>query len=141
MRHPWISPIAISPIELFGQEVAKIVDEVTDVSRPSDGNRRTRKTLDLEHLALASPKAQTLKVADVLDNAVSINYFDDRFSKVFDEEARAIINRLRAADKELRFLATSYFRSRLKDRRRIIELSGCGRQIDWMKFRDEVLLG
>ena len=34
----------------FGPRVAKVVMELTDVSKPSDGNRAARKAIDLEHL-------------------------------------------------------------------------------------------
>lgn len=39
----------------FGDRVAQLVSEVTDVSMPHHGNRATRKQLDLDHLAKASP--------------------------------------------------------------------------------------
>ena len=55
----------------FGRSIAILVDEVTDVSKLSDGNRAYRKNLDLEHLAKASDRAKTIKLADLIDNSAS----------------------------------------------------------------------
>ncbi|RXM22001.1 bifunctional (p)ppGpp synthetase/guanosine-3',5'-bis(diphosphate) 3'-pyrophosphohydrolase, partial [Citrobacter sp. AAK_AS5] len=52
----------------FGPRVAELVGELTDVSRPSDGNRATRKSIDRAHLAGASARGKTVKLADLLDN-------------------------------------------------------------------------
>ena len=56
----------------FGPAVAALVEQLTDVSRPEDGNRAVRKALDREHLAKASPEAKTIKLADLIDNTRSI---------------------------------------------------------------------
>lgn len=42
----------------FGDAVAQRVGELTDLSRPGDGNRAARKAIDRRHLAGASPAAQ-----------------------------------------------------------------------------------
>ena len=47
--------------------MAYLVDCLTDVSKPSDGNRAVRKEIDRQHLAKASPKAKTIKLADLID--------------------------------------------------------------------------
>lgn len=52
----------------FGTKVTSLVLEVTDVSKPSDGNRAARKHLDLLHLAKSSPEGATIKLADLIDN-------------------------------------------------------------------------
>ena len=44
----------------FGASVAALVRDLTDVSRPSDGNRAARKEIDRRHMALASPRAKTM---------------------------------------------------------------------------------
>lgn len=38
----------------------RLVEMLTDVSRPEDGNRAARKARDRDHLAMASPDAQTI---------------------------------------------------------------------------------
>src|SRR5262245_5507236 len=47
-------------------EVARLVLEVTDVSKPTDGTRAVRKRLDRDHLATASPEGQSIKLADLI---------------------------------------------------------------------------
>jgi (p)ppGpp synthase/HD superfamily hydrolase len=37
----------------FGEGIAELVEALTDISRPEDGNRRKRKAIDREHLAHA----------------------------------------------------------------------------------------
>lgn len=75
----------------FGRRVAKLVEEVTDVSRPCDGNRAKRKALDRDHLASASPEGQTIKLADLLSNTSSIMAHDRDFAKVYIPEKRALL--------------------------------------------------
>ena len=75
----------------FGQRVADLVEMVTDVSRPEDGNRRVRKEIDLEHLIRACSEAQTIKLADLIDNTKSIVAFDPQFAKVYLEEKRRLL--------------------------------------------------
>jgi (p)ppGpp synthase/HD superfamily hydrolase len=56
----------------FGEEVAHLVSELTDASRPSDGNRAVRKAIDRQHLSRASTRAKTVKLADLIDNCRDI---------------------------------------------------------------------
>ena len=56
----------------FGVAVAELVEELTDVSRPGDGNRAVRKAIDRRHLAQASARAKTVKLADLIDNCKDI---------------------------------------------------------------------
>src|SRR5215213_10166794 len=48
--------------EQISPEVARLVVELTDVSRPEHGIRRIRKAMDREHLARASPEGQSIKL-------------------------------------------------------------------------------
>jgi hypothetical protein len=52
----------------FGSRVQAIVADLTDVSKPSDGNRRRRKEIDRAHTAAASYEAKSVKCADVVLN-------------------------------------------------------------------------
>ena len=56
----------------FGEEVARIVEEITPVSRPGDGNRSERFQLDKQHLAKASVAAKTVKLADLIDTCLDL---------------------------------------------------------------------
>lgn len=75
----------------FGARTASLVSQLTDVSKPSDGNRATRKEMDRQHLANASAKAQTVKLADLIDNSRDICKNDPRFSVVYLKEMQALL--------------------------------------------------
>ncbi len=75
----------------FGDRVARLVGELTDVSKPSDGNRAVRKAIDRAHLAGASPEAKTVKLADLIDNCRDICTHDKGFCRVFLGEMAALL--------------------------------------------------
>jgi HD domain-containing protein len=85
----------------FGSEIAKLVYDLTDVSRPGDGNRADRKAIDREHLGQASPGAQTVKLADLIDNTSDICRHDEKFGRVFLLEALQLLNVLDKGDPKL----------------------------------------
>jgi (p)ppGpp synthase/HD superfamily hydrolase len=85
-------------ITMFGWDVAELVNWVTDVSRPQDGNRAFRKQKDLEHLADAPSEAQTIKLADLLDNSTSIVMYDKDFARVYLKEKEALLEVLTKGD-------------------------------------------
>jgi (p)ppGpp synthase/HD superfamily hydrolase len=70
----------------FGNDIGEIVDGLTDVSQPSDGNRKLRKAMDRAHSADASAEAQFVKCADIIDNSADISANDPNFSKVYKQE-------------------------------------------------------
>jgi (p)ppGpp synthase/HD superfamily hydrolase len=71
---------------MFGAEIARIVDGLTDVSKPEDGNRAVRKAIDRVHSADASYEAQFVKCADMIDNAGDIGDNDPSFNVVYRKE-------------------------------------------------------
>jgi (p)ppGpp synthase/HD superfamily hydrolase len=75
----------------FGSEVANLVGWLTDVSRPEDGNRATRKQLDMEHTAQAPAAAQTIKLADLISNTSSIVKYDMNFAETYLKEKAALL--------------------------------------------------
>lgn len=85
----------------FGAEVAELVGWLTDVSRPEDGNRATRKSIDRQHCAQAPAAAQTIKVADLIHNSQSILSHDPHFAPVFLREKGALLDVLIRADPAL----------------------------------------
>lgn len=86
------TPVTLNEIEqAFGTSVAALVGQLTDVSRPGDGNRATRKAIDRSHLAAASPRAKAIKLADLIDNADDICRFDARFGQVYLTEMAALL--------------------------------------------------
>lgn len=91
--------IAIDDLRaLFGDRVATLVGHLTDISRPSDGNRATRKALDREHLRHGHPDAKTVKCADLIDNTQDISKHDQSFAKVYLAEKELLLPLLKGAD-------------------------------------------
>jgi (p)ppGpp synthase/HD superfamily hydrolase len=78
-------------LDMFGSVVAVIVDGLTDVSKPEDGNRAVRKELDREHSADATWAAQFVKCADIIDNASDIGDNDPSFNIVYRKEMVALL--------------------------------------------------
>ena len=68
---------------VFGDPMTDLVLEVTDVSRPSDGKSAVRKEKDKEHLAKSSPGGAIIKLADLIDNCVSITAHDKGFAPIY----------------------------------------------------------
>jgi len=86
------TPATIMNIKIgFNRRVAELVDDLTDVSKPEDGNRATRKELDRQHTAKASPDAKTIKLADLISNSRSIVKDDPNFAKVYMKEKAALL--------------------------------------------------
>jgi len=89
----------------FGEDVARLVDDLTDVSKPEDGNRKTRKALDRAHSAMASARAQTIKLADLISNGRDILQHDRHFAKVFLQEKDLLLQVMKDGDPKLRAIA------------------------------------
>lgn len=98
------------PIELieseFGRCVADLVAGLTDVSRPEDGNRKTRKAIDRAHTASQSPACKTIKLADLISNTISIVERDPEFAKVYLAEKRQLLEVLYDGDSRLWAMAS-----------------------------------
>jgi (p)ppGpp synthase/HD superfamily hydrolase len=90
---------------IFGETVSGLVDELTDPSKPTDGNRRVRKGLDLLHTASASKEAKTIKLADLIDNTKTIVACDVNFARVYMAEKKKLLAVLTEGDKFLYDLA------------------------------------
>ncbi len=96
------TPATLGDIEsAFGVSVAELVEELTDISKPSDGNRATRKEIDRQHLAQASRRAKIIKLADLIHNCADIVQHDEKFAVVFLSEMRALLDVLKNADETL----------------------------------------
>ena len=91
--------------DLFGTKVALLVEEVTDVSRPEDGNRAIRRAKDLDHLAKASPQGQSIKLADLIDNTSSIVKHDPGFARIYLKEKEDLLDVLGSGNISLMMIA------------------------------------
>ena len=87
--------------EAFNVPVAELVEELTDVSKPGDGNRQLRKEIDRRHLAQASNRAKTVKLADLIDNCKDITRHDPRFAQVYLSEMNELLDVLQGGDEKL----------------------------------------
>jgi (p)ppGpp synthase/HD superfamily hydrolase len=77
---------------LFGHDIATLVRWLTDTSKPEDGNRAVRKGIDRDRLAQAPAEAQFIKLADMIDNSVTIQIFDKSFAKLFMAEMKQLVD-------------------------------------------------
>jgi len=87
--------------EQFGKRVAALVYQLTDISRPGDGNRAYRKALDRAHLEQSSDEAKTIKLADIIDNTRDICKHDEKFARVYVGEVGALLDVLQGGDARL----------------------------------------
>jgi hypothetical protein len=108
----------------FGPGIAELVEELTDVSKPGDGNRAVRKEMDRQHLAQASAKAKTVKLADLIDNCKDITRHDPRFAPVYLEEMSALLEVLQEGDEHLLEMAYKVYE------KSIAKLSDTGDHMD-----------
>lgn len=84
-RHDTVedTPATFEDIERqSGADVAGSARELTDLSKPADGNRTARKAIDRRHLAPASPRAKTITLADIVDTCEDICRHDAEFARV-----------------------------------------------------------
>lgn len=100
------TPVTVSDISArFGEDVAALVWWLTDVSSPGDGNRKARKALDRAHSAAAPAEAQTIKIADLIDNTRSIQRYDPDFWRVYRHEKIRLLDMLTRGDTSLHKIA------------------------------------
>ena len=87
------TPITFTDIWVeFDEIIMDLVYELTDISRPEDGNRASRKALDRHHYSMASRAAQIIKAADMIDNSASILEHDPKFAKVYIPELQLLLS-------------------------------------------------
>lgn len=87
--------------EEFGNVVSDLVLHLTDISTPEDGNRLKRKRKDAEWYAQGSAQAQTIKVADFIDNTRDIAQHAPRFWEIYKMEKLYALDLLQEADTDL----------------------------------------
>ena len=83
------------------KNVSDIVEMVTDISKPEDGNRETRKQIDREHYLHSNYKGQTVKLADCLSNGRDIEKNDRNFSVVYFKEIKLLLPYLLGGEESL----------------------------------------
>jgi len=86
---------------LFPKRTVSLVLQVTDVSRPADGNREARVAKDRRHLANAEREAQNVKLGDLISNTRDIAEADPAFAKVYIAEKALLLPYLMRGDSAL----------------------------------------
>jgi guanosine-3',5'-bis(diphosphate) 3'-pyrophosphohydrolase len=85
-------------------KTVKLVKELTDEFIKTNYphlNRRARKAQEVERLSKTSADAQTIKYADIIDNAREIVSHDASFAKVFVRECDALLRNMKKGNPEL----------------------------------------
>lgn len=85
----------------FGETVSELVEWLTDVSVPDDGNRNERKQIDRQHTAAAPADAKTIKLADLIHNTGSIVNCDPDFARIYMKEKALLLDVLKDGDPAL----------------------------------------
>ncbi len=85
----------------FGTEIFELVLWLTDKSVSQDGNREQRKEIDRNHISMAPYEAKTIKLADLIDNSLTIMQYDPGFAKIYLQEKRLLLSILEDGNKNL----------------------------------------
>lgn len=95
--------ITDTTLRLFFPEVLVVmVNGLSDVSTPEDGNRTVRKQIDREHIWAQGEKTQNVKLADCMHNAIDICEHEKHFARVFIHEILALIDGMKNATPALK---------------------------------------
>lgn len=85
-------------------DVIKLVKELTDVfttEKYPNMNRKGRKEMEAIRMGKISPKAQTIKYADLLDNIEDIMKNDPNFGKLYIKEKYIILKHMNKGNRNL----------------------------------------
>lgn len=76
----------------FGKKIAKTISYLTNISKPEDGNRRIRKTIDMNHTLSGNIEAIIVKLFDIMDNCKDIVKYDKSFAVKYLEEKKLFLD-------------------------------------------------
>jgi (p)ppGpp synthase/HD superfamily hydrolase len=105
LLHDVVEDCGVTVAELrnrFGRDVAGLVWWLTDVVPKEAGGRAVRKAMERTRASYAPARAQTIKVADLIDNTITIKAHDPNFWRVYRQEKLSLLNVLIDADAALR---------------------------------------
>lgn len=89
---------------LFGNDVALLVQSLSNLATAADGNRAARKAIERMQIAEAVGEAQTVRLGDVIDN-ISSFVVTDNFADVYFQEKIDLLGVIHAGDASLHDLA------------------------------------
>jgi guanosine-3',5'-bis(diphosphate) 3'-pyrophosphohydrolase len=95
-----------------------LVIELTDVYTKANYprlNRRKRKAKEINRLGMASAEAQTIKYADIIDNAIGIAGNDPDFGPVFLKECEALLNKMQNGEPVLHDAAKAVIKKEMEE--------------------------
>ena len=99
----WMELLTIVDTQM-ANDVIKLVRELTDVYTTEnfpDFNRKARKEMESMRMGNISPRSQTIKYADLLDNGEDIMKNDPKFGELYLKEKRDILKYMNKGDQEL----------------------------------------
>ena len=86
------TPITLPEIEAeFGEDIAHLVDGLTNVSKLDDGNRAVRIAIDREHTAGTDSRTKTIKLADLIANLDGIVDQNPGFARKYLAEKEQLL--------------------------------------------------
>lgn len=75
----------------LGKEITSLVIQLTDTPKMESVNRAQRKAIDRERLRISCDLVKTIKLADIIDNTLSITEHDKNFSIVYLREIEILL--------------------------------------------------
>ncbi len=87
--------------ENFGDDVAHLVDGLTNVSQLTDGNRKTRIAIDRQHTSQTDSRTKTIKLADLIANLTDIVDQNAGFARKYLAEKELLLTVLTDGNSEL----------------------------------------
>jgi (p)ppGpp synthase/HD superfamily hydrolase len=102
--HDCVEDTAMTPQDItdnFGERVADLVEQVTDIARPEDGVRAVRIRINIAHLMNATPEGKTIKLADIISNCSNIVAQNRKFASMYLPEKLLTLEALKEGDRKL----------------------------------------
>jgi guanosine-3',5'-bis(diphosphate) 3'-pyrophosphohydrolase len=111
--HDCVEDVGVTESQLLQRFGNTITEGVMMLSDMEQGNRAARTKASRERLAIAPFWVQTIKVADMISNTLSIAVHDPKFAPIYFKEKALLLDVLTDADKGL----VAYARSIIVNRR------------------------
>ena len=88
--------------ELFGQEIATIVQYCSEISSKDSGNREYRKKIDREHYCNGNNASKIITISDAIHNCSTMQDSQSKFTQLYYSEKVSMVNDIvTSLDKEI----------------------------------------